>query len=257
MDISFVHLYDSVCSPESSLQRLGRTNRWGDYQKYSPGVTFMDLSDEKTEGAAIRTVYNKDLQKKWYAFLKNALCNFSEVDLRTLYKIYNKFYHSYRSDMIEYLKEQYRVGMHGYKAGMEFLGLIGFYPIKVLNSDPERKEKKQHKNLRNPDGSYFYTVELIGKPNQWLPPEDVLSEGYELHDRYEKNGKLTLELLNSGAMLTRLKGLVACGYTGWRRQSKGVVPTNMKTWFYKARDPETPLPDFSRRYDSVLGVIKF
>jgi hypothetical protein len=260
IDVSFLHLYDSVCSPEFTLQRIGKIDRWGNYQSYSPGITFMDNSGEKTEAGAIRTVYDMGLQKKWYAFLCTNLKEASSVDLKTMYNIYNEFYKINRKDIIVYLMEQYRIGMNGYRKDMEFLGLIKFNPVMIPNNENVNgnKIKRQGKTLRNPDGSYFYTVELVGRPNVWLSPEDVLSEGFELHSRYENNGDLNRGLLNSGAMLTRLKGLVKCGYSGWTRQSKGKkgLPSSLKAWFYNARNSETPLPDFSRKYDPILGVIK-
>jgi hypothetical protein len=258
MDISFKALYDSVCSPESTLQRIGRTDRWGTFQSMLPSITFINLMRKKNEAGAIKTVYDSELQAKWYLFLVKELAGVTSVNLVRMYEIYNKFLQDYRKEVMEYLIGQYLTGMNGPDKKREFLGLIEFSPKKLLNTDPEKKDKSSYKSLRNPDGSYFYSVEIIGQPNVWLPPDDVLSEGYELHSRYEGDPKLTAGLINSGAMLTRLKGLFACGYTAWRKQSQGKAkcPDNLKDWFRKARNPETPLPDFSRKYDSVLGVIK-
>jgi CRISPR-associated endonuclease Cas3-HD len=260
MDISFSSLFDSVCSPESSLQRIGRTDRWGTFQNLSPRITFMSMIHEKTERGAINTVYNGVLQTKWYDFLKLELNGISSVSLSRLYEAYNKFYQLNGGDVKEYLREQYKVGMNGPKRGMEFVGLVGFAPTKVLNPDPDRKSS--NKNLRCPDGSYFYTVEFVGRPNEWLPPDEdgnpPLSEGHELYDLYSGKGELTAGLLTSGTMLTRLKGLVNSGFSAWTKHSKGKarIPDNLKDWFKRARNPETPLPDFSRRYDVHLGVVK-
>jgi hypothetical protein len=257
MDISFLHLFDSVCSPESSLQRIGRTDRWGTFQAQNPKITFLSLGYKKTEAGAIRTVYSKDLQALWITFLKQELSGISTINLAGLYKIYNKFYQVNGKEIKDFIVEQYGNGMNGPRKGMEFIGLVGFAPIKVLNTDPNTKKKSSNKNLRSPDGSYFYTVEVVGQPNTWLKPDSVLSEGYELYDRYNGSGPRTAGLINAGTMMTRLKGLVACGYDAWTKQSKGKakVPDNLKDWFKKARNPETPLPDFSREYDLKLGVI--
>jgi len=259
MDISFKALYDSVCSPESTLQRIGRTDRWGTFQSLLPSITFLDLRVKKNESGAIRTVYNSELQTLWYAFLNKELTDSTSVNLDRMYKVYNKFLQTYRKGIMTYLKDQYLTGMNGPDKKREFLGLIEFSPKKLLNTESVVKKniKSSQKNLRNPDGSYFYTVELVGNTNVWLPPEDVLSEGRELYSRYVSNAVLNLGLLTSGSMLTRLKGLVSCGYQAWTRHSKGKakIPSNLSDWFRKARDPVTPLPDFSRKYDSVLGVI--
>jgi CRISPR-associated endonuclease Cas3-HD len=262
MDISFKELYDSVCSPESTLQRIGRTDRWGTFQSLGPKVTFV-CPDLRSEQSAIATVYNCGLQDRWFKFLKQELAGVSTIDLEGLYKLYNKFYFDPCNNINynavrDFLIDQYSVGMNGPKKGREFLGLVGFEPLKVLDCDPTNKSKISNKNLRSPNGSYFYTVGLVGQPNVWLSPNDVLNEGNELYERYSGNGALNLGLLTSGAMLTRLKGLVACGYNGWMKQVKGKsgIPSSIKDWFKKARNPETPLPDFSRQYDSILGVKK-
>jgi hypothetical protein len=190
-------------------------------------------------------------------FLKQELSGISTINLAGLYKIYNKFYQTYGEEIQVFIRDQYNNGMNGPRKGMEFIGLVGFAPIKVLNTDPDKKKKSSNKNLRSPDGSYFYTVEVVGQPNTWLGPESVLSEGYDLYNRYSSSGPHTAGLINAGAMMTRLKGLVACGYDAWTKQSRGKtkVPDNLKDWFKKARNTETPLPDFSREYDLKLGVI--
>jgi len=260
MDISFKALYDSVCSPESTLQRIGRTDRWGTFQLMLPSITFVNLASKKNEGGAIKTVYKSDLQNLWYQFLINELTGVSAVNLVRLYEVYNKFLQTYMEEIRKYLSEQYLTGMNGPDKKREFLGLVKFSPKKLLNTDPEKKDKSSYKSLRNPDGSFFYSVEIIGQPNVWLSPDDVLSEGYGLYSRYAGKGVLQDGLGPSGVsrMLTRLKGLFACGYNAWRKQSQGKAkcPDNIPDWFQKARNPETPLPDFSRKYDPKLGVIK-
>ena len=255
MDISFRNLFDSVSSPESTLQRIGRTDRWGTYQNLNPSITFMDMSSENTERGAISTVYDRALQAEWYEFLKENLSSVSEVNLEAMYGIYNDFYNKYATEIKRYLLKQYKIGMNGPSKKEEFLGLVKFEPVKLLNSEPNKNSKSSHKNLRNPDSSYYYTVQLDEQPNVWLNPDDVLSEGYELYKRYEKPD-LFVGLNDSGTMQARLKGLVVCGYAAWTRHSKGKmkIPIGFD-WFKKARNPETPLPDFSRKYNSELGVI--
>jgi len=257
MDISFRELFDSVSSPESTLQRIGRVDRWGTFQNLSPKINFFDMSSDKSEKGAINVTYDLKLQKLWVAFLKEKLNNISHINLNHLYKIYNKFNETYKKEILCYLIKKYQYGING-KNGNEFLGLVSFNPIKILGAETIKKNKISCKNLRSPDGSYFYTVALNTEKNKWLGPDDILSEGYELYNRYIENNKLNKELLENGPMLTRLKGLVNSGFSGWSKQSRGKnkMPSSLKDWFRRARNPETPLPDFSRKYDPVLGVIK-
>lgn len=139
MDISFKDLYDSVCSPESSLQRIGRTDRWGTFQKEIPTINFFNASFEKTEGGAIGVVYNRYLQKIWFDFLKSSLIDCKYVNLDRIYKIYNSFQKKYRKEILKYLIDQYDIGMNGIN-DRGTSALISFEPLKLLLTDQEKKK---------------------------------------------------------------------------------------------------------------------
>jgi hypothetical protein len=123
---------------------------------------------------------------------------------------------------------------------------------------PESDEDKKGgggKNFCSPTGSYFLSVRRVGT-QEWLGPEDTLSEGSELYQRYAGNNALNGGLLQGASMLVRLKGLVAAGFDKWSKWvKKGKAPDNLKTWFRLARRMDTPLPDFSQEYDSDLGLV--
>ncbi len=138
-----------------------------------------------------------------------------------------------------------------YKRGLEYL--IDYYPVKLME-DPGEKSRNG-RSLRSPSGSYYFTVKINGTRNEWLGPEDVMDEGNELYYRFTNKGDLNAELINASAMLPRIKALYECGYTRFRRIIKrSAPPRSIPHWFRLARDPETPIPDFSRVYDKKLGL---
>lgn len=249
MDISFRELFDSICSPDSTGQRIGRINRWGTLQQYIPTINFLNSIDNKSEKRTVDMIYDIDLRNKWLDFLKSELQGKEFMNLEFFYKIYNKFYIIYREDYKKFVKEKYKNGLEE---------LIDFKPKKYINI--EKKEVKSFgKSLRSPNGSYYYTVEIEGEPNNWVTFEEVLSEGSELKRRSKNNPAFIQGLcFNPSKMKTCLRGIVDSGYSAWNRYAKGKVnlPRTLDDWFKKARSPETPLPDFSRKYNKEVGVRK-
>lgn len=256
MDISFNVLYDSVSSPESTLQRIGRENRWGTSSEAT--INFIDLSGQSNERGAIGTTYNLELQKKWFVFLKDKIVNGSYVDLEQMYNMYNEFYESYeinKKELRTYVEDRYTKSIES---------LVDFKPIKLINVKEKKvkkkKVKKYGKSLRSPEGSWFFTVEVSGEEGKWVEFEDVLSCNSDVRNRYIEDTNVTKKYMNTIYMESVLKELVDCGYVGWKsyvnRKSRGKLPSLPPEWFEKARNCETALPDICRKYDRVLGVIK-
>src|SRR5208282_4444128 len=93
MDISLTNLYDSVCSPESTLQRIGRCNRWGTYEDREPTIFLFipDLKGLNNERGAIDTIYNRQLRDLWIQHLQKKIIDSQPVTLKGWYEIYNSF----------------------------------------------------------------------------------------------------------------------------------------------------------------------
>jgi hypothetical protein len=174
------------------------------------------------------------------------------VNLVEIYGIYNDFYRDHQEDIRSYI-------MLCYKSGIQ--QLTEYSPIKLrgfvpLEDTPNNERGRSKKSLRNPSMSYFFTVRIKGSQD-WIKPEDIMDESIELRRRFEK-GENEKGLLNSTRMQHMLKAVVKCGYPRFRRYTRGkkLVPDSTKRWFNLARNPETPLPDFTREYDSKLGLLE-
>lgn len=260
LDISCIKLYESTCGPESTMQRLGRLDRWGGYQRFSPEMIFV-FPTSKSEEKAVETVYANKLSKLWKEFLILRLKGVESLDLNKFYKLYNEFNILYESEIINFLITKYKNALNG-ENDKEFLGLVGVSPFKYPEAkpDPDHIPKKAKRNLRCPNGTFFYSVERIDQPNVWLEPEDVMGDP-GLYNSYLRDNELVNELTktkSSSKMRRRIKALYKCGFDKWERQAKGKkgMPGGPAEWFRLARNPETPFPDFSKKYDPELGVIK-
>ena len=247
IDISLVNLYDSVCSPETTLQRIGRCNRWGTYEDRLPTIFLYipELKNLPNERGAIDTLYNRKLRDLWVEYLRKKITDSETLTLNEWYEIYNSFYADHDHDVWAFLRDQYGKGLDY---------LIGYYPVKLMEDSDERS--RGGKSLRSPSGSYYFTVRIGGTRNDWLKPEDVMEEGNELYQRFTNKGDLNAELINASTMLPRIKALYECGYIRFRRIiKKSAPPRSLPHWFRLAQDPETPIPDFSRVYDKKLGLL--
>lgn len=246
MDISLVNVYDSVCSPETTLQRIGRCNRWGTYEDQLPTIYLYipELKSHDNERGAIETIYNRKLRDSWVQYLQKRITDSQPLTLKAWYEIYNSFYAEHGRDVWAFLREQY-------KKGLDYL--VGYYPVKLMEDSAERS--RSGRSLRNPSGSYYFTVKINGTRNEWLKPEDVMEEGNELYRRFMNKGDLNAGLIDASKMHPIIKALYECGYIRFRRMiKKSAPPRSLPHWFRLARDPETPIPDFSRVYNKTLGL---
>lgn len=247
MDISMVNLYDSICSPETTLQRIGRCNRWGTYEAQSPTVYLYipELSSHANERGAVDTIYNRKLRDLWVQYLQKQIFDSQPLTLKEWYGIYNSFYSDHGRDVLDFLREQYKTGL-GY--------LVEYYPVKFLEDSHEKTRKGR--SLRSPSGSYYFTVRINGTRKEWLRPDDVMEEGIEMYFRLIDNkDNLGTGLMDASKMRPILVALYECGYGRFRRMiKKNTPPRSLRHWFRLARDPETPIPDFTRVYDKKLGL---
>jgi hypothetical protein len=141
-----------------------------------------------------------------------------------------------------------------YKTGLK--DLKDFEPTKsTIKKTTNKKAKTGSKSLRSPDGSYYFTVEKSG--GTWLGPDEVLSESRkDLFARYtgKKSVSNISKLGNLRTMEIILKKLVAAGYEEYQTiLNKKRVPKDKESWFKLAKNPETPLPDVSRIYNTRGG----
>lgn len=249
MDVSFLHLDERICSPDFTLQRIGRIDRWGHLQSLDPSIC-LSVDPSPNDQAATRVLYHPALREKWIAALRLAFHEPRSAGLAELYEIYNRFHSEHREEICDYI-------LASYKQGME--ALIDYGPVKPRNPAPEPAEDeatrgRSKKSLRNPMSSWFFSVRRKAD-GAWLGPEELMDEGIELKARFQR-GSNEKGLLDSSRMLKFLKDLHLAGFTRYRRylKGKGAFPDSSKKWFTLARNAETPLPDFTRTYDPHYGL---
>lgn len=239
LDVSFSFLCETILSPESTLQRIGRINRWGEQDGLIELVLLESEDKDKSEMGAIRTLYDQKLMGHWVNFLKKEFPSPKSITLDELYKIYNSFNKQNYKIVVSYL-------LNSHLAGSEIL-MEKCYPVKV----PHLETKKSTKSLRNPDGSFYYTVK-DSMTKKWL--DTPLSCNYfDVESMLKNNIDRT-----TSSWIHVLKEMVASGYESYQRflnllvKNKGVFTD--KRLRLICRNEETPYPDGSRHYHrSGLG----
>lgn len=159
-DISFHHLYESCMGPESTVQSVGRCDRFGDYQTESiiticrPDI--MDFS----ERAVIRLLYDEDLMELWYQELKPY--DGKRITLNELYVIYNSHIEKNKSQRKRYFNKKHINSL---------TQLTNLYPIKYPNGTKKTGVHTAGSNkLRTTGFEIFYLVPYYNNPQKYAGP---------------------------------------------------------------------------------------
>lgn len=100
LNISFPNLSESVLSPESTMQRIGRCNRWG-WEDMAKLKLFVGTN--QSECAAINTLYDNALRSLWIEFVTENMVG--EKTLAEIYALYEKFNEQNKCVLVKYYKK--------------------------------------------------------------------------------------------------------------------------------------------------------
>jgi CRISPR/Cas system-associated endonuclease/helicase Cas3 len=160
LDISFSKVYDVPLSPESTLQRLGRCNRWGEINNAELNIV---INDENNTGNALITelLYSKELNGKWLEVLRGL--DKCKLTLDEIYKLYNDFNNNNANEIKRFVKNELNASSKAISNNI--------YPIKrkIISGNNGRKVFKGGGNpLRSSGNEVFYIV----KDNKgcWVGP---------------------------------------------------------------------------------------
>jgi len=240
LDISFGWMQESVLSPESTLQRLGRLNRWGGMSG-SQLILLLADSDRK-ENAVANTVYSLGLRDLWMNLLEQEFSSPRSITLQDMYDLYSKYYQKHGGEILKWMMELI-------KKGTEQLSECA--PVKLPKDKRDKDEGTTGKSLRTPGGSYFYTVK--DSSGTWLPPGNEFSWSImELKDALAKNPR---KLSDWGKVV---KALLSCGYTGFTRMGKDLKRMKKEPGSFAhrwSRKVDMPYPMGGLQYDGDVNAI--
>ena len=243
LNISFKSVHLSSGGAEQDLQ-AARTNRFGEMA--SGEIHWYNVKNSG-EASAIKCRWDRDLQQAWFAYALSHFGSDSTCTLDDIYKVYNSFY----ADA-------------GNKANVKKTFNAWFQSgyAKINNLAPHRWSNgtrtalsgtARYGTLRNPDGSYNILVRA-SETRMWLPLEDVFSVSADDLVRLHKKD-------NSAGYTSNIRDLL-------RSSDFKQLPQDMKTKWgdvfsendkdrikWTAANKDTPMPVFTKVYDSDLGLI--
>lgn len=153
LDISFNKLYESVLSPETTLQRIGRCNRWGDY--LSPEV-YSAMFDNKSETRMRDILYTNNLSNTWFAHLKQY--SGQKLSINDFYVIYNQFQATHEKTLVREFREMLAKSLDC---------LSEIYPIIFFSKSKSKNITAGGNKLRSNGNSVFVIAPYYDNPNKF------------------------------------------------------------------------------------------
>jgi CRISPR-associated endonuclease Cas3-HD len=251
MDISFKDLTDSVMSPESTLQRIGRCDRWGTLQNKTPTVTLF-LGDKNSdlnasENSAICNNYDSILNKLWVKFIDEKIENGEKYDLKKLYSLYNEYNNVYQKEVKEYIDKNLK---NSYNA------LCNIYPYQVIEKTGN-KYKKISSKLRGNGKNIWCIYSLISDNKKVTEPFNIDYVKTTEKDEFGINNligrvfKIIDMLVKNGD--ERFKYNKFNKYVKLDKRNNNLL-SDIRNKL--AKNPETPYVAFNKVYSKKYGLIK-
>jgi CRISPR-associated endonuclease Cas3-HD len=186
LDVSFKDLTESVLSPQSTLQRIGRCDRWGDYEGQSV-INLVNLANN-SEVSMKRILYSSNLSNMWFEFISNY--NGSELTLDELYKIYNDFEEKNSSVLDSFLMRKYTESL---------TNLSRIFPVKFYNKSKSDVKTAGSNKLRTTNSEVFVICKYHDS-NKFTEPFAVAIRSNFTEEFYESQSTLK-NILNTMKML--------------------------------------------------------
>jgi CRISPR-associated endonuclease/helicase Cas3 len=148
LDLSFNHLHESILSPESTLQRIGRCNRFGDYLTKSTINIFKNIPNLNNGENNIRsTLYSINLTNIWFDYIKKY--DNQELTLEQFYQIYNQFNFDYANQIYNHLSRRFIESSNR---------LVEIYPVKLFDGSKSDIKTAGGNKLRSVNGDEVFVI---------------------------------------------------------------------------------------------------
>lgn len=238
LDISLNNLYESVLSPESTLQRIGRCNRWGGYTNKSQINIFKKSG--QSERMIKKILYDYVLSDKWFDYLKNQN---KELTLNEIYDTYNSFNKEYNLQIKDYMLKKLQESKKR---------LCGIYPFKL--NDKKRNNDVINANgnkLRQTTKGIFFIVKEFGT-NKWVGPfSDNIYENIGYNFNEETYGNNISKMIKK--VYNELKDDKRFDYDQiLKKHKKDITLEKMREYGEKSN---TPYVRFDMVYHNEYGLI--
>lgn len=244
MNLSFLSITEVVNSPEYTFQRLGRNNRFGEYDV----ATFYFCTEtgnkkyQRREDSSIKTLYDENLNKLWVEYLKKNINPNELYTLDQLYVLYNDFGQRNEKIISNYIHQRY----------LNSLGNMSkLFPQKYITKSKEKNnnQKKQSRvGFRDNGEDKIYCIYRIHGTESFTDAWPVDANGpyagkKEINDTQRQQEKIINHLLKDDRFEYNKHALL-----------KNNRFTSKKL-FDMAKNSKTPYINLEITYHPKLGLI--
>lgn len=242
LDLSCTHLYESVCSPMDSMQRIGRCNRFGN--KRDCVVTFVTGSIPG-DREYVNMKFTTSLRNEWCDAIKQVFDQ-RDITLDEMYACYDKFMETHSDQIKKWLTDLQRESLQC---------LVNkCAPCALIVSEPKKKRGQCMGTIRNPEPNMYYIVPSADEKTYYGPFSIDIATAYG-----PKYGKI-FKQENNLAEYEKAKKVAPELVSGTTEYLSG--GTRKKKWYKDhaskmAMNSESPFVIASKymTYDSFAGVL--
>jgi len=241
LDISFNNLYEIPLSPESTLQRIGRCNRWG--RNKTATINIIDTCPTTSNGYVVDIKYNESLRKLWVDHLK--LLSGSSLTLDEIYVHYNDFNITNNTEIVDYIDDSLHQSNESSSNNI--------YPVKHYNTTPPSYMSANSNPLRSNGSEVFFIVQDV--KGKWVGPFTK-----SMYDSFDKDFNEGGTAISVGKMIKIIKNISSptSGYKynygiNSNKHYKNIKIDDLRR---KARLDKSPYIAINFSYDYRLGIIK-
>ena len=251
LDISFAYVYESVLSPEFSTQRLGRLNRFGDYNSILPVFTIFKLKDRNNskrismgENSVINEHYTKDLCDLWFDEMNKI--NGQSITLNDFYIIYNNHVENYKVERNKFFREKYNNSLKSLSKSI--------YPVRQNNTNSVKPNKYKINNnkIRSAGNNKIYCITKRTYNKGYTKPIEVEVYNNDFSITFGENSKTLGNMLKEMKKVMRV-GIEDVDYKKILRKKDRITLEEIQKL---ARNSDTPYIRFDNVHDDVYGEIK-
>lgn len=143
LNISCQNIISEISTAENTLQRLGRLNRFAEYDKANFTIVFGNTFRDKNNGNSARFL-NKNFQlqstKVWLGYLDDKLTNNNQyITINQLYKFYKEFHDQENSRIM--IEQDFIASL---KDGVRLIEENIFDPIRIKHKNIDKIKLKKH-----------------------------------------------------------------------------------------------------------------
>ena len=237
-DVSFQNVFESVLSPESTLQAYPRGDRWGDYIKPATYTTFKVLDSDLAENKVRDILYDRKLSDLWFNYLKKF--NGTKMTLNELYCEYNLFSTKYATAIKIFITSKFQ-------DSLEKLSFI--YPKHFKKTKSSKIKTSGGNKLRTIGSEIFVIAKYHDNPNKYTDP--ISTRIYKNFDKdFDETNRTRVQLI--GAIKSIIKsGDPRFDYTEIIKD-KNITLDKIRDFSNKSN---TPYIRFDKVYHPDYGLI--